>query len=116
LTCKNAGDAKIKHITKPAKFYKLNLPEILLKEVEPISRAYQTNHEQSRSHETKPIKTYADQNRKLKTLMSRQGFDKLNHQLDNRASFSDSTKPTRNFADKRNAVEQKAKLTNRKLK
>ena len=34
----------------------------------PILRAYKTNHEQNRSNETKPIKTYADRNQSRKTL------------------------------------------------
>ena len=53
---------------KATKFYKLNLPETLRKENALILRAYTTNHEQSRSHETKPIKTNADQKQSRKTL------------------------------------------------
>jgi hypothetical protein len=46
---------------KATQFYKLNLPETLQKENTPILKTYTTDHEQSRSHKTKPIKTYADQ-------------------------------------------------------
>jgi len=51
--------------TKPTKlrqFYKINLPELLQKKDKPILKTYTTDQEQSRSHETKPIKTDADQN------------------------------------------------------
>jgi hypothetical protein len=48
--------------TKPRQFHKLNLPKLLQKKDKPILRTYQTNHEEIRSHETKPIKTNADQN------------------------------------------------------
>jgi hypothetical protein len=34
----------------------------------PILKTYKTNHEQNRSHETKPIKTKVDQNQSRKTL------------------------------------------------
>ena len=47
---------------KPRKFYKLNLPETLPKENKPILKTYKASYEQSRSHETKPIKTNADRN------------------------------------------------------
>ena len=75
---KNQHNQKTTMPTKRIKFYKLNLPETLQKENEPILRTYTTDHDQNRSHATKPIKTYADQN-KAKNL---------------EANFSDSTKPT----------------------
>jgi hypothetical protein len=56
----------------------LFLPKPLLKQDKPILKTYKANHEQSRSHETKPIKTTADQNASQKP----------------EADFSDSTKPT----------------------
>jgi hypothetical protein len=40
----------------------------LRKENKPILETYEANHKQNQSHETKPIKTYADQNQSRKTL------------------------------------------------
>jgi hypothetical protein len=77
--------------TKPRQFYKLNLPETWLQKDKPILRTYTTDQEQSNSHETQPIKTTADRNASENP----------------EADFSDSTKPTRNFADERKFVEQK---------
>ena len=48
--------------TKPRQFYKLNLSKPLQEKDKPILKTYKANREQSRSHETKPIKTTADQN------------------------------------------------------
>jgi len=53
---------KLTKPTKPRQFYKINLPELLQKKGKPILKTYTTDQGQSRSYETKPIKTDVDQN------------------------------------------------------
>ena len=48
--------------TKPRKFYKLNLPELLQKKDKPILRTYKTNLEHCEKRTTQPTKIAADQN------------------------------------------------------
>ena len=81
-------------LTKPIKNHKLNLPETLQKENEPILKTY------INEPETKPKATKQSQSKFMLTKTQTENLE---------VSFSDSTKPTRTFANEKNAAKRKSR-------